>query len=586
MIADKCDGLVDGPQVVGLCDGFPGFVCSVCLDKLTDFKVFKDQCLESRSTFQQEFHLEIERAARRRLQNVQANQDPLVCSSSIKEESSEVEIIEIPVEDEVTVKKEEEEEDEILVVASPLHSEASDLDVETIDDDDNILCLGSKEEVGIVAVSPKSEEKASPPKELGSLNASLKRDRHGRFLKNKKWVLPESMLVAEPVSKVKPELSENRTTSRSSSAKESVGLRLADPIAPSPSTSTDRLSSSAGAAQVTQDDPDVAVHPLWLDSEEGTTAKSTSTPKRGPRWRDRSYRNRSRRRPRKVKQKVASGVNDVKKSASQAPHPASQSSVMLEKGGSSEGVSEESLGNKPRRRLSSMASVSSPEGPQKGEKRDSVSGIITAGAQLGVAKSSAGQHPLFDVETVQQPSEPAWKHQRRAAAAAPVYTETSILLSSGNTPQGFVDVGCLGSELKPRKKKKKKLSAYAPPVQSGDANTNPLIASQDSPDSKSKLVGRTVYKCSICGQTFRTWLLRREHRRRAHGGVLNRPKQAPCPICGRVFSSVGAMRSHELLHSGLRPFACNLCPMGYTRFSHLKRHMALSHKAKGDAAAD
>ncbi|XP_046408048.1 zinc finger protein 239-like isoform X1 [Ischnura elegans] len=89
---------------VSLVDGFPQCVCAECLDKLTDFKVFKDKCLKSRSTFQQMLQRKIEQAEQKDLQDVQVDVLPMVCS--IKEEPQESEIVEIPVEPEVSINEE------------------------------------------------------------------------------------------------------------------------------------------------------------------------------------------------------------------------------------------------------------------------------------------------------------------------------------------------------------------------------------------------------------------------------------------------------------------------------------------------
>ncbi|XP_046404113.1 zinc finger protein 879-like isoform X2 [Ischnura elegans] len=94
---------------VGPLDGFPRCVCSVCLDKLTDFKLFKKKCLESRSTFQQEFNAGDQQEAWRKLQDTQVEQDPLAFSRPIKVEPSDSEMIEDPVEVEIAVKDEVDE---------------------------------------------------------------------------------------------------------------------------------------------------------------------------------------------------------------------------------------------------------------------------------------------------------------------------------------------------------------------------------------------------------------------------------------------------------------------------------------------
>ncbi|XP_046403745.1 uncharacterized protein LOC124169238 [Ischnura elegans] len=61
-------------------------MCSVCLDKLTGFKLFKEQCLESRSALQNELHLVIGLAMQEKLQDVRVDEDPVF---NVKEESED-----------------------------------------------------------------------------------------------------------------------------------------------------------------------------------------------------------------------------------------------------------------------------------------------------------------------------------------------------------------------------------------------------------------------------------------------------------------------------------------------------------------
>uniref|UniRef100_A0A3Q3FUF0 C2H2-type domain-containing protein n=2 Tax=Kryptolebias marmoratus TaxID=37003 RepID=A0A3Q3FUF0_KRYMA len=51
----------------------------------------------------------------------------------------------------------------------------------------------------------------------------------------------------------------------------------------------------------------------------------------------------------------------------------------------------------------------------------------------------------------------------------------------------------------------------------------------------------------------------------------------PCPICGRVFRFRSLLASHTLVHSDVRPFSCDFCSRSFRRHSHLKRHREVVH---------
>lgn len=54
-------------------------------------------------------------------------------------------------------------------------------------------------------------------------------------------------------------------------------------------------------------------------------------------------------------------------------------------------------------------------------------------------------------------------------------------------------------------------------------------------------------------------------------------KTFPCPICGKVFRFKSLLASHSLIHSEIRPFSCDFCSRSFRRLSHLKRHREVVH---------
>ena len=57
------------------------------------------------------------------------------------------------------------------------------------------------------------------------------------------------------------------------------------------------------------------------------------------------------------------------------------------------------------------------------------------------------------------------------------------------------------------------------------------------------------------------------------GQELNFREDCICDICGKVLSSIHAMRRHRKAHSGERPYKCSLCPSTFSHKHVMERHM-------------
>lgn len=91
------------------------------------------------------------------------------------------------------------------------------------------------------------------------------------------------------------------------------------------------------------------------------------------------------------------------------------------------------------------------------------------------------------------------------------------------------------------------------------------------------------FNCSACSKSFARPDQCRTHMDMVHKGEMVGNKiwepsvELKCEQCGKVFHHVGNYRKHLKIHSGERPFACNLCEKTFLLAQHLKSHIQLVH---------
>lgn len=86
------------------------------------------------------------------------------------------------------------------------------------------------------------------------------------------------------------------------------------------------------------------------------------------------------------------------------------------------------------------------------------------------------------------------------------------------------------------------------------------------------------YSCSECEKSFKEKGTLKKHQRSKHLKELFRH---PCPYCGKMVSTSTIAR-HKLIHTGERPFKCNMpdCDKDFRSTSEVKRHILIHHSTE------
>ncbi|KAI0289558.1 hypothetical protein BC826DRAFT_1030989, partial [Russula brevipes] len=82
--------------------------------------------------------------------------------------------------------------------------------------------------------------------------------------------------------------------------------------------------------------------------------------------------------------------------------------------------------------------------------------------------------------------------------------------------------------------------------------------------------GHKPFQCELCQQHFSEAATLQQHMRRH---TQEKPYPCDVPGCGKAFAIAGALTIHRRTHIGLKPFKCKYCERAFSESSNLSKHM-------------
>ena len=89
------------------------------------------------------------------------------------------------------------------------------------------------------------------------------------------------------------------------------------------------------------------------------------------------------------------------------------------------------------------------------------------------------------------------------------------------------------------------------------------------------------YSCDKCESQFTKTEYLRQHRLRTHENDMNKRKEFVCVQCSKSFTTLVGLTTHvRRLHTTVRPFSCDHCPMKFVDKSDRRKHEIVHSKER------